>query len=95
MGWMSNESLMRVLTDTDLLGLLSPAALVAVLEGAVRAHDEGRAVAPARTQLEWEDGTLLTMPALAEAVFGIKLVCVIPGQRRPRSAGDQRTDGSE
>ena len=34
---------------------------------------------PARTQLEWEDGTLLTMPALAEAVFGIKLVCVIPG----------------
>lgn len=70
---------MRVLTDTDLLGLLSPAALVAVLEGAVRAHAAGRAVAPARTQLEWEDGTLLTMPALAEAVFGIKLVCVIPG----------------
>ena len=69
---------MRVLTDTDLLGLLSPAALVAVLESAVRAHAAGRAVTPARTQLEWEDGTLLTMPALAEAVFGIKLVCVIP-----------------
>jgi len=69
---------MRVLTDLDLLGLLSPAALVAVLESAVRAHDAGRAVTPARTQLAWEDGTLLSMPALAEAVFGTKLVCVIP-----------------
>ena len=69
---------MRVLTDMDLLGLLSPAALVAVLESAVRAHDAGRAVTPARTQLAWEDGTLLSMPALAEAVFGTKLVCVIP-----------------
>ena len=52
---------MRVLTDLDLLGLLSPAALVAVLESAVRAHDAGRAVTPARTQLAWEDGTLLSM----------------------------------
>jgi ornithine cyclodeaminase len=69
---------MRVLTDTDLAGLLPPASLVTVVEDAARAQAAGQTVTPPRAHLDWDNGTLLTMPAIAAEVFGTKLVCVIP-----------------
>src|SRR5882672_3978875 len=69
---------MLILTHTDLLDLLTPAALVDAAESAARAQDR-EPPTPKRQHIEWNGNTLLTMPAVASDLVGVKLVCVVPG----------------
>jgi ornithine cyclodeaminase len=69
---------MRCLTGEDLVDLLSPVALVGVLEQALRDLVEGKAIVPVRQHVNFGDNTLLMMPAIGEGAFGIKIVSVVP-----------------
>lgn len=71
---------MLALSATDVLHLLAPAETVALVESAARAA-AGSAdwVVPQRQHVRWEQGTLLTMPAIGAGAMAIKLVSVVPG----------------
>lgn len=70
---------MLILSNDDLMDLVFPADLVAVVEAAACGVAQGSVVVPPRTHVDWQSNTLLTMPAVAEAYFGTKLVAVMPG----------------
>lgn len=73
---------MIALSDRDISELLSPSELIAAIETVMRLHDEGRTVAPQRLHLEWNNNTLLTMPAAVGDLLGTKLVSIVPGNPR-------------
>lgn len=70
---------MLVLSEDDLIGLLPPLQIVAAVEAALRAQEAGHVVAPKRLHVQWDNNTLLTMPAAAEGGLGVKIVSVVPG----------------
>lgn len=70
---------MIVLSNHDLVGLVPPMDLIAAMEDAALGVAQGKVAVPARTHADWQDNTLLTMPAVAQAYFGTKLVAVVPG----------------
>src|ERR1700730_10961050 len=78
-GGIGADSQMLVLSHSDLVGLLPPLALVAAVEQAARALYSGRAIVPKRGHVDWAGNTLLTMPAVSESGFGVKMVAVVPG----------------
>ena len=59
---------MLVLSEDELIELLPPQQIVAAIEAALRAQEAGNVIAPKRLHVQWDDNTLLTMPAAAEAV---------------------------
>ena len=69
---------MRYLSDKDLVELVSPAALIAVLEEALRDLAAGLASVPPRQHVNFGSSTLLTMPAIGDGTFGVKIVSVVP-----------------
>lgn len=69
----------RILTTVDLVDLLPPSALIVAAERAACAAQSGDVVAPPRSHLSWQTNTLLTMPAVAEGLVGVKLVSIAPG----------------
>jgi ornithine cyclodeaminase/alanine dehydrogenase-like protein (mu-crystallin family) len=69
---------MMVLNDTEMDGLLTPPEILAAVEGALRAIDEGSCTVPQRMHAEWDGNTFLAMPSFAGQRFGTKLVSVVP-----------------
>ena len=82
---------MLVLSEDDLIGLLPPLQIVAAVEAALRAQEAGHVVAPKRLHVQWDDNTLLAMPAAAESGLGVKIVSVVPGNA---ARGLPVTDGA-
>jgi ornithine cyclodeaminase/alanine dehydrogenase-like protein (mu-crystallin family) len=70
---------MLVLPNDDLFGLLPPLQVVAAVEAALRAQVAGNVVAPKRLHVDWNGNTLLTMPAAAPGMVGVKVISVAPG----------------
>jgi ornithine cyclodeaminase len=70
---------MLVLSNRNLQRLLTSAEMIAAVEQACIAVEEGRVVAPTRQRIAWGDNMLLTMPAVSAQGAGVKLVHVIPG----------------
>lgn len=70
---------MIFLSNDDLINLVPPVDLIAAVEAAARAVSQGNVLVPTRTHADWLANTLLTMPAIADAYFGTKLVAVVPG----------------
>jgi ornithine cyclodeaminase len=68
-----------ILSREDLIGLLPPREIIAAVEAAARAQDESDVHSPPRHHFEWDDNTLLTMPAVSGDSLGVKLVSVVPG----------------
>ena len=69
---------MRHLSCDDLLGLASPTHLVAAIEQALRDYAGNKVTVPVRQHLGFGDSTLLTMPAIGEHSFGVKIVSITP-----------------
>jgi ornithine cyclodeaminase/alanine dehydrogenase-like protein (mu-crystallin family) len=70
--------MIRYLSGTDLVDLVSPASLVAAVEQALRDFAAGAVAAPPRQHLEFGDNTLLTMPVATADMFGAKIVSIVP-----------------
>lgn len=66
------------LSNNDLIGLLSPLQVVAVVEAALRAEVAGEVTAPKRLHVQWDGNNMLTMPAAAKVGMGVKIVSVVP-----------------
>jgi ornithine cyclodeaminase/alanine dehydrogenase-like protein (mu-crystallin family) len=66
------------LTDGQITSLALPSTLIAAAETAVRTAESSGAGVPHRAHMHWQDNTLLSMPAVAEPLLGIKVVSVIP-----------------
>lgn len=75
---------MVILRSAELRSLLPFAAVVAAVERAALAVESAEAIVPHRTHLSWQENTLLTMPACADGVLGVKLVSVVPGNKARR-----------
>ena len=73
------SSPLLVLSHSDLLGLLPPAALLEAVASAACVSGEGIPYAPQRQHLDWNGKSLLTMPAVAHDLIATKLVTVVPG----------------
>jgi ornithine cyclodeaminase/alanine dehydrogenase-like protein (mu-crystallin family) len=73
------SAVVLMLSNADVDSLLPPADVITAVEDAMRAHEDGTALTPARQHLEWAQNTLLTMPASAADCVGVKLVSVVPG----------------
>lgn len=69
---------MRYLSGKDLADLVSPAGLVAALEQGLRDFAAGRATAPTRQHVHFGENILLTMPAIGDGAFGVKVVSFVP-----------------
>lgn len=69
---------MLVLSNDDLLTLLSPLEIVAAIDAAARTAAQGRQATLQRQRVEWSGNTLLIMPAVANDGVGIKLVSIVP-----------------
>ena len=74
----SFSSPLLVLSHADLIGLLSPAALLEPVTSAARVSGGGIPYAPQRQHLDWNGKSLLTMPAVAHDLIATKLVSVVP-----------------
>lgn len=72
---------MLILAERDLTGLISPLETIAAVEAALRAQVSGALNAPQRLHLDWDDNSLLTMPAAAAGGVGVKVVSVVPGNK--------------
>jgi ornithine cyclodeaminase/alanine dehydrogenase-like protein (mu-crystallin family) len=70
---------MRVLTEVDLSGLLSPMRILAAVEEAARTYASSRAKPLMRQHFEWCAGTCLVMPVVGPQSVGVKVVSVVPG----------------
>ena len=68
----------RLLSGGELEGLASSATLVDAIEDALTALVRADVQVPPRVHADWQDGTLLLMPAMDSAAIGVKLVSVIP-----------------
>ena len=66
------------LTDGQITGLVPPTVLITAVEMATRTAETNLGSVPHRAHMHWQDNTLLSMPAVAERLLGIKLVSVIP-----------------
>ena len=90
---------MRHLSSDDLIDLASPTQLVAAIEQALRDYAENKVAVPVRQHLDFGDSTLLTMPAIGEHSFGVKVVSVTPSNAQRgmpvvqglMTLGDRRT----
>jgi ornithine cyclodeaminase/alanine dehydrogenase-like protein (mu-crystallin family) len=69
---------MRYLSAKDLTDLVSPPVLLAATEQGLRDFAEGRTLVTQRQQMELGGVTLLTMPAMGEGAFGVKVVSIAP-----------------
>jgi ornithine cyclodeaminase/alanine dehydrogenase-like protein (mu-crystallin family) len=69
---------MRYLSGRDLVDLASPTTLIAALEKGLCDFAANRAIVPVRHHLHFDGNTLLTMPALGEDTFGVKVISVVP-----------------
>jgi ornithine cyclodeaminase len=69
---------LKLLSESELLGLLPPAANIAAVEEALRAYAAYGSLMPARQHIDWESGTMLVMPAVASRGIGVKLISVVP-----------------
>jgi ornithine cyclodeaminase/alanine dehydrogenase-like protein (mu-crystallin family) len=69
---------MRVLNDREIDGLLAPPEILAAVEEALKAMDEGSCTVPQRMHAQWNGNTFLAMPSFAAQRFGTKLVSVVP-----------------
>jgi len=72
---------MLVLSRDELIGLLPPPQILATVEAALRAQSEGSTVMPQRLHVQWRGNTWLTMPAVSDVGFGVKIVSVAPTNR--------------
>lgn len=73
---------MLILSETDLMDLLSPQRIVAAVEAALRDHAAEAILSPPRMHVDLRGNTLLVMPAVGRHTFGVKIVSVIPGNAR-------------
>jgi ornithine cyclodeaminase/alanine dehydrogenase-like protein (mu-crystallin family) len=69
---------MRYLSAADLVDLVPPAALVGIMEQALRDYACGKVIIPGRQHLDFGDSTLLVMPVMGKETFGTKIVSVVP-----------------
>jgi ornithine cyclodeaminase/alanine dehydrogenase-like protein (mu-crystallin family) len=67
------------LSNNHILALLEIPELISAVKEAALAIKDPQTLLPQRHQLDWDDNTLLVMPALVKQALGAKLVCVVPG----------------
>jgi ornithine cyclodeaminase/alanine dehydrogenase-like protein (mu-crystallin family) len=67
------------LSNNDILALLNIPEVISAVEEAAVAIKDPQTLLPRRQHLDWDDNTLLVMPALVKQAIGAKLVCVVPG----------------
>ncbi len=68
-----------LLSQKDIRGLLSMAAVIAAVEEALRDYAAGRACMPHKVYLDTDQGDFRAMPASVAGAAGMKWVCVYPG----------------
>lgn len=68
-----------LLSQKDIRGLLSMAAVIAVVEQALRDYALGRARMPHKVYLDTDCGDFRAMPASVAGAAGMKWVCAYPG----------------
>lgn len=66
------------LTSENIYRSISLEDMLAAMEAAILAHDEGRAYTPQRTHINSKKNTFLMMPCFGEKYFSTKLVSVFP-----------------
>jgi ornithine cyclodeaminase/alanine dehydrogenase-like protein (mu-crystallin family) len=71
-------SVMRYLSNNDLLDLLPPQTLIAAVEEGLRDLRRQRVVLPPRQHVRFDDNMLLSMPVIGQGAFGAKIVSVVP-----------------
>ena len=69
---------MLILSNEDIGRLLSLTEIIEAVEDALLALEKDTCMVPERMHLDWEDNSLLLMPALSSTHYGTKLVSVIP-----------------
>jgi ornithine cyclodeaminase/alanine dehydrogenase-like protein (mu-crystallin family) len=69
---------MLILSEKELIGLLTPLQIVNAVEASLRAMAAQRVVMPKRLHVEWNGNTLLAMPAACDDGVGVKIISVVP-----------------
>ncbi len=72
---------MIILSDVDIVSLLSIEETIDAAEAAMVAYEKNETIVPARMHINMGANTSLCMPAFEKEFFGTKLVSVFPGNR--------------
>jgi ornithine cyclodeaminase/alanine dehydrogenase-like protein (mu-crystallin family) len=73
---------MLILSDNDIGNLLSLQQIIAVVESAMIAYEQGLASVQQRMHIDYGKSTFLCMPSVEHKYFGTKLVSVVPENKK-------------